>query len=546
MELGILEERGDHYELSGPIPTDLVPATLQGSLLARLDRLPDAKPVAQLAAIIGREFQHRLLEEVADLSSDELTSSLQQLMDAELIYEVDSPSELKYQFKHALIQDAAYQSLLKSARRFQHKNIAELMFAQTGDGGQTENAEVIAHHYAAGGEPQQAADLWLEAGQNALTKAAYHDAIAHISHALQQIAMLEDNAERASRELNCNAVMVGGLQATKGWGSNDVERYCNRSMEITKSYPDPHSEAVLLTHVLSLRTLRGEMNEARKLATERLQYTREYLSHMPGVVGLAHATLCVTELYQGDIEIAIRTGETAISMIDEKQNDWLAWNAGLAPYVNTCSYLSEAWWMRGHPDKGREFSQKAFDSAQAVDHGPSGEFAVGYQAEFYQLLKDHERVLEVAAESQRLAAIQRSEFWNPMITVYTGWATSVLGDLKDGLTLMEDGLQRYRAAGNGITQIHLLALLAEGFMVAQRWNDALSTCAEAEGIAADIGESYYLPEIHRIKAQVFWHTAKPAEATQAIDYSAALAQQQGRSKPLTAHSDDRLRVQQQR
>ena len=527
LELGILEEHGDRYELSGPMPTDLVPATLQGSLLARLDRLPDAKPVAQLAAIIGREFQRRLLEQVTDLSSDDLTRALQQLQDAELIYEMDSPTDFTYQFKHALIQDAAYQSLLKSARRVQHRNIAEFMFAEMADDKRAQNAEVIAHHFAAGGEPRQAADLWLKAGQTALTKAAYHDTIAHITHALEQLALLEDNAERADRELRCNSVMIGGLQATQGWGSPDVERYCNRSIELTEAYPNPERQAVLLTHILSLRTLRGEMNEARRLATERLQYASEHLSQMPGVVGMAHATLCVTELYQGDIDLAIRTGETAISMIDEEQNAWLAWHAGLAPHVNTCSYLSEAWWMRGYPERGREYSRKAFDSARAVAHGPSDEFAVGYQAEFYQLLKDHERVLEIAAESQRLAAIQRSEFWNPMITVYKGWATSVLGDLEDGISLMKDGLRRYRAAGNGITQIHLLALLAEGLMVAQRWAEALDICLEAERVSAHTGESYYLPEIHRIKAQIFRHTAKPGEAARAIVVSAMLAQQQG-------------------
>jgi predicted ATPase len=213
-------------------------------------------------------------------------------------------------------------------------------------------------------------------------------------------------------------------------------------------------------------------------------------------------------------------------MIDEEQNASLARQLGLSPILMSLSYLPEAWWMRGYPERGYDHIIRAFKTAEALDHGPSIEFAVGYQAEFYQLLGDQQKVLSVADESLRLAAIQRSEFWQPMITVYQGWAIGALGDIDEGISMMEDGLRRYRAAGNGITQIHLLAMLAEGYLQSQHWDETLSICADADKISARTGECYFLPEIHRIRAQVFWHTSRALQARETINTAMAIAEQQ--------------------
>jgi len=201
LELGVLVERDDRYELTGQLPPDLIPATVQGSLLARLDRLGSAKPIAQLASVIGREFRLDLLEAVGAIEASALHEGLDRLLRAEFIFQVVGAPEITYLFKHALIQDAAYQSLLKKSRREQHRRIGETL-ATRFPAVAEQSPELLAQHFAAGGDPDQAVTLWLRAGQRAAARAANHEAIAHLTRALEQLNELPASRERDERSSN--------------------------------------------------------------------------------------------------------------------------------------------------------------------------------------------------------------------------------------------------------------------------------------------------------------------------------------------------------
>ena len=186
IESGILEEKADRYELSGPLPPLAIPSTLQDSLMARLDRLAPIKEVAQIGAAIGREFSQRLLSEVSSKGDNELNDALGQLVESELVFRRGRPPEATYVFKHALLQDAAYQSLLRSKRQTLHRDIAKALEESSPETAETE-PEILAHHYTEAGLAEQAVEYWQRAGQRALEHSANDEAIAHLTKGLEHV-----------------------------------------------------------------------------------------------------------------------------------------------------------------------------------------------------------------------------------------------------------------------------------------------------------------------------------------------------------------------
>lgn len=221
LESSLLVDEGDHYVLSGPLPSLAIPSTLQDSLMARLDRLSPAKEVAQIGACIGRVFHHRLLVAVTGSDSATLEGALQQLEKSELVYRRGIAPEATYTFKHALVQDTAYQSLLKSRKQQMHAGIASTLESQFPEIGEAE-PETLAHHYTAAGLAEQAVDYWLKAGQQALKRSANPEAIAHLSKGLELVASLPDSQGRLRQEIHLQTALGVTLMAAKGFAAPDV------------------------------------------------------------------------------------------------------------------------------------------------------------------------------------------------------------------------------------------------------------------------------------------------------------------------------------
>jgi len=534
LDLDVLVEEEHGYELKDALPTDLIPATLQGSLISRLDRLGDAKTVAQRAAVIGREFRLDVLEAVTDMDFRDLQESLTRLMRAELIYQVDDGVDTSFQFKHALIQDAAYQSLLKKSRREQHIRIGMSLSGDFSDLSQ-QRPELVAHHFENGEDADLAAGWWLRAGQLALAKAAGHEAISHLSKSLEQLSVLPQSRELEERQFRSLIVLVSTLQITDGWASKRLEQALGRAGDLVERLDDNRRRAQLLPHTMSMLTISGKINRALELVPQRLELTTSVGNQNPAVVAAAYSAICVAQLYHGDFDAAIESAETTLSLITPEGNRWLADKAGTAPEVNACMYIAEAWWMRGRFDRAIYYSDRSLAVAREMKHQPSEELAINNQAQFYQLSGDYERVLAVAAETLDLATVRRSAFWAPMIAIYQGWALSAQGNLSEGIEMMRDGLERYRSAGNGITQVHMLAFLAEAFGKNRQWDEALATFAEAEVLSAETGEAYFLPEVHRLRGEVLWERALTGGPTER-ETAGSLAEQALREALDTARA----------
>ena len=216
LESGLLQEREEHYELTGPLPPLAIPATLHDSLMARLDRLATVKGLAQLGATLGREFAYDLLQAVSPWDEATLQRGLQQLVEAEFLYQQGLPPQATYLFKHALIQDAAYQSLLRSTRQQHHQRIAQVLEARFPDICETQ-PELLAQHYTEAGLMAQAIPYWQQAGQRAIERSANLEAIGHLTKGLEVLTTLPDTPDRTRQELDLQTALGPALRAIKGW-----------------------------------------------------------------------------------------------------------------------------------------------------------------------------------------------------------------------------------------------------------------------------------------------------------------------------------------
>ena len=221
LESGLLQEREERYELTGPLPSLAIPATLHDSLMARLDRLATVKGLAQLGATLGREFSYELLQAVSPWDEGTLQRGLHQLVEAEFLYQRGVPPQATYLFKHALIQEAAYQSLLRSTRQQYHQHIAQVVEARFPEVCETQ-PELLAHHYTEAGVLAQAVPYWQRAGQRALERSANLEAIAHLTTGLELLATLPDTPERAQQELDLQTILGPALINTKGQAAPEV------------------------------------------------------------------------------------------------------------------------------------------------------------------------------------------------------------------------------------------------------------------------------------------------------------------------------------
>src|SRR5262249_36999846 len=260
----VLEAEG-----SGVSPGRTIPATLQDSLMARLDRLGPAKEVAQVAAVIGREFSYALLEVVSSLADADLQASLHRLVDAELLYARGVPPDAHYVFKHALVQDAAYGSLLKSRRRELHRRVAEVLlarFPEIADG----QPELVAHHHTEAGDFEPAVAAWRRAAKQAFTRSALQEAEAHYTSALTALARLPESVDRDQRELLLQIALIGVLLMTKGFAAPETAAAPARTPDLAARHGDPaHLLMVLMGH-WAVTLTGGHLPAAQALADQVL------------------------------------------------------------------------------------------------------------------------------------------------------------------------------------------------------------------------------------------------------------------------------------
>ena len=360
---GVLEARGDAYVLTGALAQLHIPETLQDSLMARLDRAPRLREVAQLGSVLGREFAYDMISALAGIEEEMLQSGLGQLVVDELLYQRGRPPRSRYLFKHALIQDAAYQSLLKRTRQQYHQQVAKLLEDRFPEVASTQ-PELVAHHYTEANCPAQAIAYWHKAGVAAASKSANLEAIDQFRRGLALVEALSDLRERAERELDLQMALGPALFATKSYSHPDIGRTYARAWELCRQLGD-HSREFTALRGLQLHHLNLlEMEKAQHFAEEALRVA-ERLDDAARLVG-AHMALGVTLFYQGKLEPALAHFRRGFELFDPNMQfpDWPGSHPGVQ--CQFCPALIS--WMLGYPDRSLDELRAAVRSAETLGH----------------------------------------------------------------------------------------------------------------------------------------------------------------------------------
>jgi TOMM system kinase/cyclase fusion protein len=520
LESGLLQEREARYELTGPLPPLAIPATLHDSLMARLDRLATVKSLAQLAATLGREFSYDLLQAVSLWEEEPLRRGLQQLVRAEFLYQRGLPPQATYLFKHALIQEAAYQSLLKSKRQQYHQQIAQVLQERFPETTETQ-PELLAHHYTEAGLNAQAIPYWQRAGQRAIQHSAHLEAIAHLSKGLEVLRTLSDSPEHLQQELGLQLALGPALVVTRGPASPAVEQVYARARELCQQVGETPQLFPVLWGLWRLYHSRGEYQRARALGEQLLSLAQQL--HDAALLLEAHHALWATLFHTGEFASTRAHLEQGRALYDPHQHRSHAlFYGGHDPGVCCLSHAAWSLWILGYPDQALQSMREALTLAHALAHRFSLANALRFATTLHQSRREpqaaHERgeACVVLADEQGFAEVLAEA------TIMRGWALAAQGQETEGMAQMRQGLAAYRASGTERQRPYYLALLAEACGSRGQTAEGLSLLAEALALVDKIGEHGWGGELHRLQGELL--LAQAGERQQMQEAEACLHQ----------------------
>ncbi|MEE9254635.1 MAG: adenylate/guanylate cyclase domain-containing protein, partial [Pseudomonadales bacterium] len=312
IESGLLEDRGNHYGLAGPLPDLAIPSTLHDSLLARLDRLAaPVREVAQIASVIGREFSYEVLKAVSPLAPNELQDALAMLIETTLVFRQGAPAEGRYVFKHALVRDVAYESLLKSKRRALHGHIAKALETEFSETVATE-PEVLAHHYTEAGITESALEYWLRAGRGAGEHGAYAEAVSHLKRGLALLETLPESRARAQAEINYRVALGVPLLSGEGATSPEVAKNYSRAQTLCEEVGERKKLFSVVWGLWYHHMMRSDLRRACGLANRLLEVARE--QNDEGLLLEAHHCQWASRFLVGDLSAALEHSELGIKL----------------------------------------------------------------------------------------------------------------------------------------------------------------------------------------------------------------------------------------
>jgi class 3 adenylate cyclase/predicted ATPase len=497
LESGSLKAVNEHYELTGSLSTFAVPATLHDSLMARLDRLVTAKAVAQYAAVIGRHFAYGLLSMVSQLDAATLQRELGRLVEAEIVYQRGVPPQATYVFKHALIQDAAYGSLLKSTRQQYHQQIAQVLEAQFPETAEAQ-PELLAHHCTEAGLIAQAVGYWHKASQKAIERSAYVEAIAHLRQGLQLLQTLPETPERAQREVDMHIALGRSLTVTKGQAAPEVEQTFIRAQHLCQHLDNPHQLFSVLHGLWSYYFGRAELQTAHALREQLLTLAQQ--AQDSAMLVAAHAALGRTLFFLGETALAHTHFTQGMALYDLYQRGASEFHPGWDSGVR----IFAAWtlWYLGYPDQGLARSQEALTWAQQSARPFSLGFALSFAAVFHQLRREGHTAQEYAEASLSIATDQGFPYWRGRGSVLRGWALAYQGQAQAGIEQIYQGMMAWRATGGELMRPYYLALLAEAHGIMGQPETGLTVLTEAFMLMDTTGERWYEPELYRLNGEL--------------------------------------------
>jgi len=525
LESGQLKTVDGHYELTGSFSTFAIPATLQDSLMARLDRLVTAKGIAQLAAVIGRQFAYPLLQMVSQVDEITLQRELGRLVEAELVYQRGVPPQATYTFKHALIQDTAYQSLLRSTRQQYHLHIAQVLEAQFPETAEAQ-PELVAHHWTEAGLIEKAVPYWHRAAQRASERSAYAEAIAHLRQGLALLQTLPETPKRTRREVDMLIALGASLSATRGYTAPEVGETYTRARQLGEHLEEPQQLFPILRGLFHYYNVRAELQTAHALGAQLLTLAQQVQDS--AMLVAAHRALGATLFHQGAFASAHTHFAQGIPLYDSQQHRAAAFLYGDDAGVICHSFSASTLWYLGYPGQGLVRSQEAVILAQQIAHPFTLGFTLCWAAQYHQFRREVRFTQERAEATIILAEEQGFPFWRAFGSILRGWALVHQGQAQEGIEQIHQGMVDYHATGAELGQTHDLAILAEAHGTIGQPEAGLTVLAEALTLADTTGERWYEPELYRLKGELLLQQSSDnqAEAETCFQQAIAIAQNQ--------------------
>jgi predicted ATPase len=523
LESGLLSNAGDHYELAGPLPPLAIPATLHDSLMARLDRVASVREIAQLGAVIGREFSCSLLAAVAERSADQLRSALDQLVASELVLRRGTTPSATYTFKHSMVQDVAYQSLLKLRREQLHARIARVLEERFPETAATQ-PELLAQHYTAANLHDQAVDYWHAAGQRALDGCAALGAVDHLKKALELLGWLSQGPQQwgrrdwRQRELEITTDLGWALIATQGSAASMTRKTFDCALELCGQLNEPAPPRVLFGLFLC-HLVRGELGSALGMAQKLLDTARQQEDEL-----LGHRAVGTVSLFLGRFGSAWSHLDRVLALYDRGRHRSLASRYLFDPWVVAVSYMAIAELALGYPEPVLQVN-KALERARELDHEYSLAHAQYFACLFYHLVRDHTEMQKNFTELRPLCDTAHFGIYGAGAAVLHGWAQVELGQTVEGLALVEQGLKEWGPTEAKLLLPCLLASSAEVHSKREGRDQVLSTLDDA----AKTEERWFVPELHRRRGELLLKlaVAPQPEIEDCFHQALAVARDQG-------------------
>ena len=502
LESGLLRNAGDRYITVGPLPHLAIPTTLYDSLMARLDRLSPIKEVAQIGAAIGREFTYRLLAAITPISSIALQSALEQLTLAGLIFSRGEPPDSTYTFKHALLQDAAYASLLRGRRQELHRHIADALENQFAELSEAE-PQLMAHHMAQAGLTEKAVNYLQKAGQRANESSANVEAIGHLKLALELLKSLPEDSEHKRKALELHVMLAQAMIAGRGYAAPETREVLLQAKALTDDHTEVSKKFSILYGIWASYYVAGEVPMQQRAATEFLAEAERH--DETASICLSHRTLGTTYVQMGEFTAGRQHLEHARRLYDPEHHSRSQYLYGQDIGATALSYLCWALWHLGYVDQAGAVAAEATNRAEALAHP----FTLAYTLCHARGMMDvfRRRPEDTQSYAKTVISICTEHdfpFWTAGGWILEGWAIACQGKADEGIQKLDEGLAAWRKTGARLWLPIFLALKAEAHAKAGHSDSALKIIDEALAISDETGERWAIAEVLRIKASLLW------------------------------------------
>jgi class 3 adenylate cyclase/predicted ATPase len=500
------EEEAQRTAATVPSMAVAVPASLHASLMARLDRLGSAKEIAQIGAAIGREFSHALLAAVVRKSEAELGSALDRLIQAGLLFQQGVPPHASYLFKHALVQDTAYGTLLREPRRALHARIAGTLQGQFADIAENQ-PELLARHCTEAGLIERAASLWGKAGQRSLSRSALVEAVAQLTRALDQISALPSNPALRREEIKLAVALIAPLLHVKGYGAMETRAAAERARLLIRqaeALGEPLEDPLLLFSVLYslwvtiFTAFNGDA--VRELALEFLALAEKQGATAPLLI--AHRVMGPTLLCLGDVAKARAQYDQAIALYDPAEHRALPTRFGVDSRVSFLSWRAWASWMLGYPDLALADITRALKDAREIGHAPTLMYALGFTTLTLINSGNYTTANGLLAELVALADEKGAAFWKARGMVLLGCVLAATGKASEAVQMITTGIAAWQSMGSTVFMPWHLSNLAIAYGELGQFEDAWRCIDQAITAIETTNERWFEAELHRTAGEI--------------------------------------------